>query len=84
VHEGEEKLRKYTWQDRSDIDKNHRYLLFECPTYYPSGGMDDLRASGDDLEELKVYAQDDDEFNWGGRIHIFDMVERRVVWQRKY
>lgn len=30
-----------------------RYLMFSYDRYYPLGGMSDLQATGDDLEDLK-------------------------------
>lgn len=34
-----------------------RYLLFTGYNYYPSGGIEDLQAQSDNIEELKITAK---------------------------
>lgn len=41
-----------------------RYVLFSGMTYYPSNGVDDLRATSDNIEELREYVAKTD--MWDG------------------
>lgn len=52
-----------------------RYLVFTFDTYYPNGGMYDLKTTTNDIEHAK-YVCDDAENG-----HVFDLVENRIVYE---
>jgi hypothetical protein len=54
-----------------------RFLLFECPHYYPHGGSGDVIAECDTLEECKEYITDELQYN--NRYEILDLEERKWI-----
>lgn len=67
------------------VHLNKRYWLFAFRRYYPSGGLNDITSSSDDLNELKDYKKylDYDGYPINqeyDQIEIFDSImKRRLV-----
>lgn len=49
-----------------------RYLLFAGLIYYPSGGWGDFVCDSDDLDEIRIKARSDEDFQWS---HIVDTTD---------
>jgi hypothetical protein len=45
-------------------NKTPRYALFCCEMYYPGGGLFDLKATSDDIDELKQKAKSYTRCEW--------------------
>jgi len=60
--------------------KLKRYLVFDCPTYYPAGGIADVKESFDTAEEAIQYCKDnpssEDQYVW-------DRIEDEEIWYNK-
>lgn len=39
------------------MSKYKKYILFQCDTYYPNGGLSDITGSFDTMEEAVEYAE---------------------------
>jgi hypothetical protein len=59
------------------FDLSKRFWLFHGATYYPGGGIYDLRGTYDELSEAQVkYKSQADDYTWG---HCFDMQEKLYI-----
>jgi hypothetical protein len=65
---------------RNMENKTQRYALFCCQTYYPEGGLYDLKATSDDIAELKQLAETDRLCDW---FHIAEGYEIIFTAEKK-
>ena len=62
----------------NDQEVYKRYMLFNCPDYYSSGGLFDVVASFDSLEEFEEWKVGKP--RWASDTwQLFDRVEGKVV-----
>ena len=57
-----------------------RYLLFQYPEYYPSGGLSDVSKEFDTYNEAMDYIKDNPE-SISDSNYLFDCKERITVWE---
>ena len=60
------------------MDTKKKYILFQFDTYYPSGGIADITAKSDSLDELKKKAAED-YHDWA---YIVDRDTWQTVWDQ--
>lgn len=56
-------------------DLSRRYWLFEISQYYPTGGIDDVSHTSDNLADLVLLANE----STYDEVYIFDAQERKTV-----
>lgn len=56
----------------------YRYLLFQCDTYYPAGGMYDCKLKTNNLEDLIPFINKHYNEELWGNIHYYDAVEDKI------
>lgn len=56
----------------------YRYLLFQCPIYYPGGGMYDCELKTNNLDELVPFINEHYNDTLLDTIHYYDVVEDRI------
>lgn len=61
-----------------------RYVLFTFSNYYPCGGQNDMRATSDDVIELKHFAHEHMAKNFHDHAQILDMEERKWYEPRDF
>lgn len=64
------------------IDLSQRYFVFIFESYYPSGGMDDLVMTSNEVKECTDFIF---KYEWGctGGFQIYDTVTHEIVKGRK-
>jgi hypothetical protein len=59
---------KAIWDKEKNIDLQKRYYVFTYNQYYPGGGLEDVEATFDDVEEAIKFAENaDDDY-----VDVFD------------
>ena len=56
-----------------------RYVVFGIDMYYPSGGIDDVCFTTDNIEEAKTYARENvghQKFDW---IQVIDILNKTII-----
>ena len=74
---------KITWGNRHSTELK-RYVLFAFSNYYPCGGWSDMRATSDDVIELKHYEYEESEKGNHDHAQILDMDERKWHQPRNF
>jgi hypothetical protein len=57
-----------TWDKEKNIDLQKRYYVFTYNQYYPVGGLEDVKATFEDVEEAIKFAEKSDEYY----VDVFD------------
>ena len=58
--------------------KYKRYMVFECPDYYPNGGISDCKADFDTLEEAEAFIEP---LSYDANASIFDRIEGIEIYE---
>jgi hypothetical protein len=59
---------KKTWDKEKNVDLQERYYVFIYNQYYPGGGLEDVKATFEDVEEAIKFAENaDDDY-----VDVFD------------
>ena len=63
-------------------DMNNRYYVFIFESYYPCGGMNDLKMTSNDLKECVKFINN---YEWEciGGFQLYDTQEKLIVKGRK-
>ena len=56
-----------------------RYWLFICPTYYPAGGMDDLKGNFESLEDAVNVGNANEDVPRFASWHIWDSFTLKII-----
>lgn len=61
-----------------------RFLLFEFPEFYPSGGLSDVTAEFDSKEEAMEYVKKRNAgYAFSDSAYIFDCDTRETIWRKE-
>jgi hypothetical protein len=60
-----------------------RFLLFDFPEYYPSGGLSDVVAEFDTEEEAQSYIKDRlKKYGFSDYAYLFDCDKKDKTWRK--